>query len=128
MAYDPEADAPTNTTAMRLASAEVASGEVTQAVRASVTEAGPVAEGDWMGIARSDEIVAVAPELVVAATALLEHLVTHDSELVTVLTGAGAAERTTAAIEAWIAEHRPDVEVEVHAGGQPLYPYLFGVE
>jgi DAK2 domain fusion protein YloV len=128
MAYDPEADAPTNTTAMRLASAEIASGEVTQAVRASVTEAGPLAEGDWMGIARGDGIVTVASELVVAATALLDHLVSPDSELVTVLTGAGAAETTTAAIEAWMAEHRADVEIEVHAGGQPLYPYLFGVE
>jgi DAK2 domain fusion protein YloV len=128
MAYDPEADAPANTTVMRQASAEIASGEVTQAVRASQTEVGPVAEGDWMGIARGGGIVAVAGNLVEAATTLLGHLITDDSELVTVLTGAGAEEPATAAIEAWIAEHRPSVEIEVHDGGQPLYPYLFGVE
>jgi uncharacterized protein len=128
MAYDPEADAPANTTAMRQALAEIASGEVTQSVRAGQTEAGPVEEGDWMGIARGDGIVAVAGNLVEAATTLLGHLITDDSELVTVLTGAGAGDPDTAAIEAWIAEHRPGVEVEVHDGGQPLYPYLFGVE
>ncbi len=128
MAYDPEADAPANTTVMRQASAEIASGEVTQSVRASQTDAGPVEEGDWIGIARGGGIVAVAGNLLEAATTLLGHLITDDSELVTVLTGAGAGEPDTAAIEAWIAEHRPGVEVEVHDGGQPLYPYLFGVE
>jgi len=34
----------------------------------------------------------------------------------------------TDAVRAWLAEERPDVQVEVHRGGQPLYPYLFGVE
>jgi DAK2 domain fusion protein YloV len=128
MAYDPEADAPANTTVMRQASAEIVTGEVTQAVRASLTDAGPVEEGEWMGIARGDGIVAVADNPVEAATTLLGHLITDDRELVTVLTGAGADEAATTAIEAWIAAHRPGVEVEVHDGGQPLYPYLFGVE
>jgi dihydroxyacetone kinase-like predicted kinase len=31
-------------------------------------------------------------------------------------------------IEAWLAQHRPDVTAEVHHGGQPLYPYYVGVE
>jgi uncharacterized protein len=128
MAFDPEADAPTNTTAMRLASAAVASGEVTRAVRSSQTEAGPVAEGDWMGIAGGDGIVAVSPDLTEAVTALLGYLLRDERELVTVLAGAEADGETTAAIEAWLAEHHPSVEVEVHDGGQPLYPYLFGVE
>jgi fatty acid kinase len=128
MAYDPEADAPTNTTAMRLASAAVASGEVTRAVRSSHTDAGPVAEGDWMGIARGDGIVAVSADLIEAVTALLGHLLSEERELVTVLTGIEADGETTASIESWLAEHHPAVEVEVHDGGQPLYPYLFGVE
>jgi fatty acid kinase len=128
MAYDPEADAPTNTTAMRLASAAVASGEVTRAVRSSHTDAGPVAEGDWMGIARGDGIVAVSADLIEAVTALLGHLLSEERELVTVLTGIDADGETTASMESWLAEHHPAVEVEVHDGGQPLYPYLFGVE
>jgi len=128
MAYDPEADAPTNTTAMRLATAEVASGEITRAVRASQTDAGPVAEGDWMGIVRGDGIAAVSTGLVGAATTLLERLLSDRSELVTVLTGVDADDATTAAITEWVAEHHPAVDVEVHDGGQPMYPYLFGVE
>ncbi len=128
MAYDPEADAPSNTTAMRRAADAVRAGEVTRAVRGTTTPAGPVAEGDWMGIMRGDGIVAVARELGDAIAGLLDHLVVDGCELVTVLGGVDATDETTATIEAWLAEHRPGVEVEVHDGGQPLYPYLFGVE
>jgi DAK2 domain fusion protein YloV len=128
MAYDPEADAPMNATAMRQAAAEIASGEVTRAVRASQTAAGPVAEGDWIGIVRGDGIVTVSADLLGAVTALLGKLLASDRELVTVLAGADADDATTASLEAWFAEQHPAVEVEVHDGGQPLYPYLFGVE
>ena len=55
-------------------------------------------------------------------------LVDPSRELLTILTGADATADRTDLITAWMAEHRPDVAVEVHAGGQPLYPYLFGVE
>ena len=44
------------------------------------------------------------------------------------ITGGDAGAGHTDASQAWLAEHRPDVQVEVHRGGQPLYPYLFGVE
>jgi len=128
MAYDPEADAPANTRAMRGAADAIRAGEVTQAVRPSQTPAGAVAEGEWMGIVRGDGIVAVAPDVTGAMAALLDQLVGDGSELVTLITGADADEPTTAATLSWLAEHRPGVEVEVHEGGQPLYPYLVGVE
>ncbi|MFV0307697.1 MAG: DAK2 domain-containing protein [Desertimonas sp.] len=128
MAYDPEADAPSNTTAMRQGADAVRSGEVTQAVRSTQTPVGPVNEGDWMGIVRGDGIVAVAGELLGAVTSLLDHLLADDGELVTVITGDGADASITAAVEAWLSDRRPDVDVEIHLGGQPLYPYLFGVE
>ncbi len=44
------------------------------------------------------------------------------------ITGADASPSVTAAIEGWLADERADVQVEVHRGGQPLYPYLFGAE
>ncbi|MBA3605348.1 MAG: DAK2 domain-containing protein, partial [Acidimicrobiia bacterium] len=128
MAYDPEADAPTNTVAMRVAADAIHAGEVAQAVRAAQTPAGAVVIGDWMGIVRGDGIVAVAPDVIGAMAALLGQLVGDGAELVTLITGAGADESTTAAIESWLAEHRPGVKIEVHDGGQPLYPYLVGVE
>jgi hypothetical protein len=66
--------------------------------------------------------------MVDAATALLDHILDDEHELLTVIAGADADDETTTAIEAWVDEHHPEVEVEVHDGGQPLYPYYFGLE
>ena len=128
MVYDPESPAEVNTTAMRHAAEAIDAGEVTQAVRASQTAAGAVETGDWLGIVRGDGIVAIAPDLVGATTALLERLVGDDRELVTVIRGADADDGALAEIEAWMQTYRPGIEVEVHDGGQPLYPFLLGVE
>lgn len=126
--YDPEADAPTNAAEMQEAASSVATGEVTQAVRDTASDVGPISTGDWIGLVRGDGIVAVSGSLVGAATALLEQLVSNDREIVTIIAGADATAGHTDALRTWLTEHRPDVEVEVHSGAQPLYPYLFGVE
>ena len=97
-------------------------------MRDTNSEVGPIREGDWIGLVRGDGIVSVASDVDGAATALLDQLVGPGRELVTVITGADASPSATAAIEGWLADQRADVQVEVHRGGQPLYPYLFGVE
>ncbi len=126
--YDPEASCGENGVEMTEAAESVATGEVTQAVRDSNSEIGPITQGDWIGLVRGDGIVSVAPDVEGAATALLDQLVAPGRELVTVITGVDATRSATAAIEGWLADQRADVQVEVHRGGQPLYPYLFGVE
>jgi DAK2 domain fusion protein YloV len=126
--YDPEADADVNLDEMTEGAQSVATGEITQAVRDTKSDVGSITAGDWIGLVRGDGIVAVSGSLDGAARALLDHLITPGREIVTVITGSDAGAGHTDALLAWIAEHRPDVQVEVHRGGQPLYPYLFGVE
>ena len=126
--YDPEASCDENGAEMTAAAESVATGEVTRAVRDTNSEIGPIREGDWIGLVRGDGIVSIAADVEGAATALLDHLVAPGRELVTVITGVDATPSATAAIEGWLADQRADVQVEVHRGGQPLYPYLFGVE
>ena len=128
VSYDPEASAETNARTMTSAASAMTTGEVTQAVRDTNTESGAVTTGDWIGIVRGDGIVAIAGTLVTAATQLLGHIIDDSGELLTVITGSDATPAQTDQIVAWVAESRPDVAVEVHRGGQPLYPYLFGVE
>ena len=128
VSYDPEASAESNARNMTMAAEAVATGEVTQAVRDTQTDAGQVTEGDWIGIVRGDGIVAIAGTLTSASTQLLDHLIGASGELLTIITGSDATPAQTDQISAWVSEHRPDVAIEVHAGGQPLYPYLFGVE
>jgi DAK2 domain fusion protein YloV len=126
--YDPEASAAQNGAEMADAAESVATGEVTQAIRDTASEAGQITTGDWIGIVRGDGIVAIDGTLTGAAIALLDNLVTPQREIVTVIEGDAASASVTDALRAWLAEERPDVQVEVHRGGQPLYPYLFGVE
>lgn len=127
--YDPEATAVDNATNMTNAAAAMATGEVTQAVRDTKVDIGPVRAGDWIGLVRGDGIVAIGSTEIAAATALLDHLITDGRrELLTIITGADATAVMTAEISAHVARHHSHVEVEVHAGGQPLYPFLFGVE
>ncbi len=126
--YDPEADAEANVEEMTDGAQSVATGEITQAIRDTKTDIGSVTAGDWIGLVRGDGIVTVSGSLDGAACALLDHLITPGREIVTVITGRDATTAHTDALLAWLVENRPDVQVEVHRGGQPLYPYLFGVE
>ena len=126
--YDPESTSEINAAAMSEAAAAVATGEVTQAVRDTNSDAGAVKAGDWIGLVRGDGLVAIGGTMVAASCSLLDKLVTPGRELMTIITGDLATARATEEIVAYIADNFDGVEVEVHAGGQPLYPYLFGVE
>jgi dihydroxyacetone kinase-like predicted kinase len=63
-----------------------------------------------------------------ALIALLERVVDAEAEAVTVVAGSGADADVTAAGRAWLEEFRSGLPVDVVDGGQPLYPYLVGVE
>ncbi|HET9442283.1 MAG TPA: DAK2 domain-containing protein [Acidimicrobiales bacterium] len=127
MAYDAARSAEENAEAMAAAAAETVSGEITRAVRSCPTEAGPVEEGDYLGLSRS-RIVVADPTLAGAATALLGELVGDHHEVVTVIEGEGSTPGDTDRITAWLAERRPGVTAEVLRGDQLLYPYYFSVE
>jgi hypothetical protein len=126
--YDPAADSATNGPEMAAAAAAVITGELTQAVRATRSEIGDIAQGDWIGIVRGDGIVACDADLQQAAIALLDHIVGDGAEILTIVEGVESRPEVTAVLTQWVAERRPKLDVEVHRGGQPLYPYLFGVE
>jgi dihydroxyacetone kinase-like predicted kinase len=63
-----------------------------------------------------------------ALVALLERLVGPEAESVLIVTGIDADASVTADAKAWLEKHRAGVPVEILGGGQPLYPYLVGVE
>jgi len=96
-------------------------------VRASDSDAGPIATGDWLGLSRQG-IEVVGDSLAGVACSLLDVLVTDDHDLVTIIEGEGSGPADTRRITEWLRDHRPNVETEEHHGGQPLYPYLFSIE
>jgi dihydroxyacetone kinase-like predicted kinase len=127
LAYQPVGSAEDTAAAMTAAAADCRSLEITRAVRAASTPIGPVAAGDWLGVVDGRVAAArsSAPEILLG---VMGSLVTEDSEVVTIITGEDADPAVVEALTAWLAGAHPDVEVEVHDGGQPLYPYLVGVE
>jgi dihydroxyacetone kinase-like predicted kinase len=125
--YDPDADLASNVAAMGEAAERVRAGEVTQAVRDSKADCGDIEEGDWIAITR-DGICAATDTAVDAAAALCDRLIDDESELVTVLLGADARAPDANKLRDHLGLEHPHVEVEVHEGGQPLYPFLIGVE
>ena len=125
--YDPEAGAEDNSKSMAASARRIVAGEVTRAVRDAPGPAGPIHTGDWMGLSRHG-IEVVADSLAEATCSLLGKLLSDEHELVTLIEGEGAGVAETRRITEWIAEHRPGLAVEVHHGGQPLYPYLVSIE
>ena len=125
--YDPNATVDDNAQSMQEALGRVHTGEVTQAVRDASVDGGRVRQGDWLALGR-DGVVGSASSAADAVYKLLEALVDDDSEIVTVLVGCDAAANETERIREHIEYAFPHLEVEFHDGGQPLYPYLVGVE
>ncbi|HEY7107300.1 MAG TPA: DAK2 domain-containing protein [Acidimicrobiia bacterium] len=127
VAYDGGASLDDNVAAMGEAASRVRPGEVTQAVRDSVAECGPIVAGDWIAISR-DGVCIATKSAADAAIALVDQLVAGNAELVTLVVGADADPADTDRITEHVELHHPDVEIEIHEGGQPLYPFLIGVE
>ncbi len=125
--FDPDDGADANRGAMSAAAETVVYGEVTRAVRDAKTPAGDIREGDFMGIG-AEGVQVVASAAGEAVRGLLEKLVGPQHELVTLVAGAEASESDTAEVRSWLEANRTGVELDVHAGGQPLYHYYIGVE
>ncbi|MBP2112321.1 DAK2 domain-containing protein [Paenibacillus silagei] len=126
-AFQEEDAVDTNTSNMLEAIAQVKSGQITNAVRDTVMENLEIKSGQYIGI-ESSKIVAAADDLLTVSKQLLSSMLVNGDEIVTVLTGADTEADITVALGSWLEETYPQVEVEIHEGGQPLYYYLFSVE
>ncbi|MCT2195621.1 DAK2 domain-containing protein [Paenibacillus sp. p3-SID1389] len=126
-AFQEEESVEANADNMQNAVQHVKTGQVTYAVRDTMFDDLEITAGHYIGIADS-KIVATEEGLLETSQGLLAKMLTGGDEIVTVLAGEEADEEMTNALVAWIHEEYPDVEVEVHNGGQPIYYYLFSVE
>ncbi len=125
--YDPDSSAEENREAMSVSARNVVAAEVTQAVRDTTSDVGEVHVGDWIGLS-SDGVRSIADSIAVASNELLSRLIRPEHELLTIIEGENASRANTRRITEYLAEEHPRLSVEVHHGGQPLYPYYFGIE
>lgn len=127
MGYNPDADLATNADEMAAAMAEVKSAQITQAVRDTVLDGVEIHDGDWLGILDGD-IAVVTKKVYDAALEAVSQMLDDDSEIVTIIFGEDLKQKDADKLAAAILAIDDDLEVEIHDGQQPLYPYLLAVE
>jgi DAK2 domain fusion protein YloV len=125
VAFNGERSAEENAEAMREAAQQVATGEVAVASRDSSVDGVAVRKGDYLALLDGDA-VAAGPSFDEVTRVLLERMLAAPRELLTVLTGEGAPPLNGVLGE--LAATRPDLEVDLHEGGQPHYPLLLSAE
>lgn len=125
--YMPEADVDTNLEGMKEAIGNVKTGQVTYAVRDTRIDDKEIHEGDIMGIGDAG-ILSVGPSVEGTTKEMLEQLVDEDSELISLYFGQDVLEEDAQRFASEVAEIYPDVDVDIHSGGQPIYYYVLSVE
>ncbi|MBC2158557.1 DAK2 domain-containing protein [Listeria booriae] len=116
-----------NANEMIAAIQDVSSGQVTTAVRDTTVEGVTIKKDDYIGIVEGD-IKISNPSLEATTVATLTKMVDDYSEIVTLLYGADVTEADAEKIAEEVSNQFPDIEFEIHSGGQPVYPYIFSVE
>ncbi len=122
-----DADVKSNEEAMLEEIGNVKTGQVTYAVRDTHIDDKEIHEGDIMGIGDKG-ILAVGKDVEDTALDLLGELVDEDSELISIYYGEEVSEKDAESFIARVEEEYPDVDVDAHFGGQPIYYYVLAVE
>jgi DAK2 domain fusion protein YloV len=123
--FDPAQTAALNLDAMRSVVDGVATGAVTIASRDVEREGITIRKGEWLGLA-DGEPVAGEPSFDTVARVVVDCLLEHPRDVLTLLTGQGSPPLEN--LLAAVAAGHPGLEVEVHDGGQAHYALLLSAE
>ena len=127
ISYVPEKNSAENTEAMLQAIERVKTGQVTYAVRDTRIDDKEIHEGDIMGIG-DHGILAVGKDRLEVTKETVAEMVDDESEVISIYYGADIEEAEAEELAAAIEEEYPDCDVELNAGGQPIYYYVISVE
>ncbi|MCR4657903.1 MAG: hypothetical protein K5770_17020 [Lachnospiraceae bacterium] len=125
--YSMDASAEDNEKLMNEEIKKVKTGQVTYAVRDTMISDMEIKQGNIMGIG-DDDILAVGTIVEDTAMEMLEKMVDEDSELICIYYGNEVDEEAADDFLHEVEEKFPDCDVELHAGGQPIYYYIVSVE
>lgn len=125
--YMPDKSAAENKERMAEEMQKVKTGQVTYAVRDTAMDGKEIKAGNIMGIG-DKTICSVGSDIAEVTFELLESLLDDESELVSLYFGQDGSEEDAQALADRIMEAYPELEVDVHSGGQPIYYYILSVE
>ena len=127
LAFDDSKSIEENYERMSASLEDVVSGSVTTAVRDTTIDGLEIHENDNLGMV-DGKIVVSNPDMMETLEETFAHMLDEDSEIVTIYVGEDGSEELANELAQVLAEKYEDVEVEIHQGAQPVYPYLFSVE
>ena len=127
LAYNPNQGVAENIIAMNEAIGRVQTGMVTYATRDSVIRGNDVKQGQYLALT-GDEILSSGESLHQTAIDLVKTITTPNNDLITVFYGQDVKQNQATALVSAIEELFPELEIELHYGGQPIYYYILSVE
>ena len=125
VSFEGNRSAEENAPEMEEAAAGVRAGAVTKASRDAVVGDLAVEEGQYLGLL-DGEPATTGPVLQPVAREVVERLLEEGADVLTILVGEDGEGIDD--LLAYVREAHPELEVEVHEGGQPHYPLLFAAE
>lgn len=125
--FNPDLTIEENLDNMNKAISTTKTGEVTRAVRDANLFVGKIKKGDYIGLA-DGKVKVISDNLIDCVLDLLRDMVTGNEEVVTFYFGQEVTLDDNKKIKEKINNLFPQLEIEFHKGGQPLYPYIFSVE
>jgi len=127
LSFDASSDLNDNVEMMTEDLDTVISGEVTQSIRDTSIDGQQINEGDYMGIVDGD-INVIGQKLYQTTVSTVKSMLEDDSEIVTIIIGEDGDSTDAQKVKDAILTENDDLEIEIHEGDQPLYPYLISVE
>lgn len=127
LAFDPSKALEDNVADMTASLSDVVSGSVTLAVRDTTIDGLDIHENDFLGMV-DGSIVVSNPDMEATLKTTFDHMIDEDSEIVTIFIGEEGSSEVAQGLADYLEEKYEDIEVELHQGNQPVYPYLMSVE
>ncbi|MHB0859497.1 MAG: DAK2 domain-containing protein [Anaerolineae bacterium] len=127
LAYNYEADLPTNIASMLEASRHVQTGEVTRAVRSVRVNGLSIEEGQIIGLL-NDDLNTVGEDVQSVALDLLDRMHADDYEIITIYYGKDVTQQEAEELAEHCGSRHPELEFEVLDGGQPHYYFIISAE
>lgn len=127
LAFNPDVSIEENKEMMTEELQYVTSGQITFAIRDTEINGLEINKDDFMGLI-DGEIKFSNPDLESTCLDTIKEMITEDSEIITLLYGENSSEELVESLVEQLEELYPEIEVETHEGGQPVYPLLISVE
>ena len=127
LAFDSGKTIEENHDRMTAALSDVVSGSITTAVRDTTIDGLEIHENDNLGMV-DGKILVSNPDMLTTLKATFAKMLDEDSEIVSIYIGEDGDEELANGLAQDLMEEYEDLEVEIHQGNQPVYPYIFSVE